>query len=515
MPVDPNLPIPSFPTPEPTSRLTFQDLIIEVAYKIGCAYYGADGTAPPSLPVDNHDLVLCQRIVNKAVRKFINDGPKPNGWNWTSPIAQVDLYPQVSYDPTGHTYAVLTKNPTINMVTYSGCTLLTLITPNTPPITGDIDTSYVPRFTQSMEYRQIFLNGNPPTNTPGFFLPVDEDFTGPAIGTPYTILFWISDTQIVVDGDATAPSITVQNDIINQSGTVSGGTYTLTVSIAGKATQTTASIAWNASASAVQTALTNLTNVGAGNATVLQTQGVVPNQYTVSFGAIGTVYLALGVNALTGSAVTAPFSFAQLGDYTLPANFGGQYIGGITYVANTNRGMVLHWTSELSIRGRRQNYNIESGTPYEAAVRLMPTPSYQPLTNTSGLMLPRRRWELMTWRISSEFLSVIFKYVLAFNDMVNNTDVPPSPFSHDEALLSCCKAIAEKEVWDTMDGADWRYYHEVALPQSYSIDMRSAPKALGYFGNPRATSPSVAEAFKDWRANWYQRPTVPDLPGPT
>jgi hypothetical protein len=28
---------------EPTSVLTFSDLILEVAYKLGIAYYGADG----------------------------------------------------------------------------------------------------------------------------------------------------------------------------------------------------------------------------------------------------------------------------------------------------------------------------------------------------------------------------------------------------------------------------------------------------------------------------------------
>lgn len=411
---DPNLPIPSYPTMEPSSALTNADLITEVAYKIGCPYYGADGQGEPQVPVDNHDLVICQRVVNKAVRKFINDGPTPNGWRWLNPIAQVDLWPQISYDPTGVTYVTLMVNPVINGVTYTGCTGLTLTTPNTPPPVGTIDTSYVPRFLQSMELRQIFLNGNPPSTTPGWWLPVDEQFTGPLIGDPWTILFWVSDTQLVIDGDVTSK----------------------------------------------------------------------------------------------GYPSHCPFSFACAGDYTLPANFSGQFTGEPTYVANTNRGMILRWTSEFAIRSRRQNYNIESGTPYEMAVRLIPTPSYAPLKNTSGLMLPRRRWELMTWRISSEFLSVLFPYTLGFNAMVNLTDVPPSPFSHDEALLSCCKAVAEKEVDDTMSGPDWMYYHQTALKQSWQIDARSAPKSLGYFGNPTAANSAVPpiQAFRDF---WYQRPTVP------
>lgn len=408
---DPNLPIPTYPTLEPTSALTFADLTTEVAYKIGCASYGPDGTGAPSIPTDAHDLAICQRLVNKAIRKFINDGPTPNGWRWLNPVAQVDLWPQISYDPTGATYVTLVDNG-------DSTTTMTLTTPNTPPPAGEIDTSYCPSFFQSMEMRQIWLNGNPPSGSPGWWLPVDEDFTGTLIGTPYTILQYLSPTTLLIDnGSGTAP-------------------------------------------------------ISAGYPT------------------------------------HCPFSFACSGDYTMPANFSGQYTGGITYVANTNRGMILRWTTEFSIRSRRQNYNIESGTPYEAAVRLIPTPSYSVLTNTAGIMLPRRRWELMTWRISSEFLSVLFPYTLGFNDMVNATDVPPSPYAHDEALLSCCKALAEKEVEDTMSGPDWAYYHNVALKQSWQIDARSAPRSLGYFGNPTAAN-SAVPAIRAFRDCWYQRPTVP------
>lgn len=413
---DPNLPIPTYPTLEPTSALNFGDLITEVAYKIGVAYYGPDGQGAPQVPVDGHDLTVCKRIVNKAMRMFINDGPKPNGWTWTNPIAQVDLWPQISYDPTGETYVTLTYNST---GPYAGCTTLVLTTPNAPPVQGD--TSYVPRFLQSMEMRQIWLNGNPQPSTPGWWLPPNDVFTGPLIGTAYTVLFYVNENTLVIDGNATT----------------------------------------------------------------------------------------------FGYPTNCPFSFACQGDYTMPANFGGQYTGGITFVANTNRGMILNWTSDLSIRSRRQNYNIESGTPYETAVRIMPTPSYAILTNTSGKMLPRRRWELMTWRISDEFLSVIFPYTLAFNEMTQLTDVPPSPFAYDEALKACCLAVSEKEVDDQMGGPDWKYYYERALPQAYAVNARSVPRNLGYFGNPAiyygpATGGQVIDNFRNY---WYQRPTVSPTPG--
>lgn len=416
---DPNLPIPTYPTGEPTSALNFGDLITEVAYKIGVAYYGSDGTGPPEVPIDGHDLAVCKRIVNKGVRKFINDGNgiggkvRASGWRWTNPVAQIDLWPQIAYDANSPPTTYVTMAFQASGI-YVGCTILTLVTPGQPPTVPS--NTYVPRFLQSMEMRQIWMNGNPPSTTPGWFLPPSQQGS-PLIGTAYTVLFYLSPTQLVVDGNTT-------------------------------------------------------------------THGYPTN---------------------------CPFSFACTGDYTMPANFGGQYTGGITYVANTNRGMTLTWGTELGIRARRQNYNIESGTPYEAAVRLVPTSSYAPLTNTAGLMLPRRRWELMTWRISSEFLSVLFSYTLAFNDMVNVTDVPPSPFSHDEALKACCLAIAEKEVDDQMDGPDWTYYHGIALQQSYAVDDRSAPKSLGYFGNPALyyAPASGGDVIRNFRGYWYQRPTVP------
>src|ERR1700744_5506065 len=95
--------IPTYPTTEPSSVLAFQDLILEVAYKIGVAYYGSDGQGVPQIPVDAHDLYICKEIVNKAIRMFINDGPKPNGWKWLNPIAQIDFWPMIAADPTGLT----------------------------------------------------------------------------------------------------------------------------------------------------------------------------------------------------------------------------------------------------------------------------------------------------------------------------------------------------------------------------------------------------------------------------
>lgn len=77
---------------EPTGALDFEDLIVEVAYYLSIADYDSGGN--PAVPINNHDIELCKRIVNKAIRVFINDAP-PQGWRWTQPVGSVVLWPDV------------------------------------------------------------------------------------------------------------------------------------------------------------------------------------------------------------------------------------------------------------------------------------------------------------------------------------------------------------------------------------------------------------------------------------
>jgi len=76
---------------EPTSVLSFQDLIIEVARKAGLAHYGDTGADEVQVPIDNHDLQECKRHVNNAIRMFLNDAPG-SGWFFTRPIASVSIW---------------------------------------------------------------------------------------------------------------------------------------------------------------------------------------------------------------------------------------------------------------------------------------------------------------------------------------------------------------------------------------------------------------------------------------
>jgi hypothetical protein len=197
-----------------------------------------------------------------------------------------------------------------------------------------------------------------------------------------------------------------------------------------------------------------------------------------------------------------PFAFAATGDYTLPANFGGAYTSEITWIANTNRGVVVDWVDEAAIRQQRQVYAQQFGTPYWFAVRPIPLPSIAQLSITPN----RPRWELMSFRITSEFLSVNFAYFLSFNNLVNSSDEAPVPLAFDEVVKAAVLAQAEFYQMDSIGGPRWAYYRGVALPNAKKLNMMSAPKKLGYCGNPtRNYGPG---GLVDWRRNWYLRPNV-------
>jgi len=143
---------------EPTSVLTFTDLILKVAKKLGVAYFGANSDEVAQIPVDAHDLAECKALVNDAIRMFIHDGPQPNGWRWLRPVASLSLWPSVSLNAA---------NPILTAVFASGVTTL-------------VSTSAA--FFPSMEYKSIVIT---------------------TVGT-FTITEYVSTTSIKVSGDASA-----------------------------------------------------------------------------------------------------------------------------------------------------------------------------------------------------------------------------------------------------------------------------------------------------------------------
>ncbi len=75
---------------EPTSALSFHDLILEVAKESGMAYYGSSGEEQAMIPVDPQDFEDCKRIVNNGIMAFIAAAPI-KGWRWMRRILPVTL----------------------------------------------------------------------------------------------------------------------------------------------------------------------------------------------------------------------------------------------------------------------------------------------------------------------------------------------------------------------------------------------------------------------------------------
>jgi len=75
---------------QPTSRLSYQELIRKIAKKAGIAYYGESGDKTALVPIDMYDLGYCKDIAVDGIRKFIADAPK-NGWQWQKRKLSVTL----------------------------------------------------------------------------------------------------------------------------------------------------------------------------------------------------------------------------------------------------------------------------------------------------------------------------------------------------------------------------------------------------------------------------------------
>jgi len=74
---------------EPTSILTYYDLILRVAELAGVAYYGSDGQQRALIPIDDvNTFDKCKRIVNDGIRMFIAGAPE-TGWRWKTRIQSV------------------------------------------------------------------------------------------------------------------------------------------------------------------------------------------------------------------------------------------------------------------------------------------------------------------------------------------------------------------------------------------------------------------------------------------
>jgi len=75
---------------QPTSSLTYQELIRKIAKKAGVAYHGENGDKAAMVPIDAYNLEYCKGIAEDGIRMFISDAPK-RGWKWQKRKLSVTL----------------------------------------------------------------------------------------------------------------------------------------------------------------------------------------------------------------------------------------------------------------------------------------------------------------------------------------------------------------------------------------------------------------------------------------
>lgn len=376
---------------EPTSALSYGDLIIEIATKLGVAYYGANGDEEAQVPQDVHDLSECKKHANNAIRMFLSDAPA-GGWRCQHPIASIVLWPSIAVETIA----------TVAWVTATAYTLGDKVT--------NAGESYVciVAHTAAALFATDLTAGN---------WRETHDCTG--VYQPAT-----NNTLVTIPNALFYPSMELKTIVVTgeDSFTIQSYLTSTTVTIAGD-------VHW------------------------------------------------------TGAKT---FSITADGNYTLPQTFGGQYHGDITYAAGTTTAGTISWINEAQIRQLRAGTTSETGDPHLATVR----PSAD----------ARRRWELMVWPIPQTLRTVEFIYELHFNSLVALTDVHPCGFAHDETIRAACMAVAERDAEDMMGGL-MQYYRQIALPNSFRIDGRQAPRRLGNMGRRTVINP---RNFREFR----QRPEV-------
>lgn len=183
---------------------------------------------------------------------------------------------------------------------------------------------------------------------------------------------------------------------------------------------------------------------------------------------------------------SATFAISSDGDFTLPRTFGGQYIGPITYGAESNTGAHIQWCGETEIRRYREPSTSETGYPFRACVRRTAT---------------ARRWELMVYPRPSELESVVFPYDLYFDTFTDFDEMHPAGYKFDEAVKAACFAVLERDVEEVIGSAN-DYYRNVALLNAHQTDARSAPQRLGYAGD------GLSSMSQDDYRRFVERPTV-------
>lgn len=476
---------------EPTSGLSFTELIRRVANKAGVAYFGSSGDQSALIPVDAYNLGLCKDIVRDAFRMFVSDCPK-RGWRWQKRLMSVAL--------------------------------------TATRITGTADsasTTTIVDLTLADTYDYLHYVG---TCTASEF-SVGETVTQDTSGA----------TGLITAITATTLDITVVSGTADKTNNWTHGAHTFTTSSAVFPLE------------GYYCYITGGT--GKGSWAVITDYNALTGAITVAdwldqYGnAAGTDPVADSTFAVTPVETVG----GDISRYPLPESFGGEVAGPIDYAASTAHATPIEWRDESFIRANRVP-TVTTGYPHYVCIRplepaiadiadgstkrrfeliLDPQPSaadtlefpylahfdnldVETGTGDSGsntTIVDELRKEgddyFIGWRI--DIISGTGKGSWAIVDDYHGTtgtfDVPdwlkangdddgtnpgdssaytvqpvnnfhPAGFRNDEFILAACYAKLAMEDEETDPALEQRYIQKV-LPKAYQADARLAPRALG------------------------------------
>lgn len=179
---------------EPTSTLTFEDLILELTRKLGTASFGDEGDAVLQIPTDAHDLAEAKRMVNNAIRMFINDAPR-SGWRWTKPVGQFVLWASIAAD-SANTVTFAGYDPASNKSTITVTSAVFLETMEEKTLT--LATSGDQTITDVVSTTSVKVSGELTSTIDGetFSITADGNYTLPVnFGVPNGIPTFASSTD--------------------------------------------------------------------------------------------------------------------------------------------------------------------------------------------------------------------------------------------------------------------------------------------------------------------------------
>lgn len=188
------------------------------------------------------------------------------------------------------------------------------------------------------------------------------------------------------------------------------------------------------------------------------------------------------------SASGATYSLTATGNYTLPEDFSGETAGLPRYTADTGQSITLSWCDQSYVLQQRTD-EVDNDYPRCLAIR------------RKDISTSARRWEVMAYPVPDTNVTVEFPYPVYFTALTATTDLPPTPYMLDELLLAAVKYIIERDVHRVR--GHFTTHYESALLAAHASDGRSAPRQLGYFGNPSRGAVDLHN-FRDHRA----RPAV-------